>query len=429
MEKGEPRDDSLISPFASGPAWTTCMHTYGESRSQIFSCGLFEPSFCNAVNSARTTFFVLPCLTPTGIFPVRLLEKVKQESRNFKIRHHMLTVPTFINVQARGGKGRAEAKEEKMGVLWFSLLSGAAPLQVAALELPPSQSLAARRENVTAGWALREAAAEVYFWFLCWTGSFKDVSRGKIKAYTSPVFQSAANRSCQREEIFQVLPVALPKVPRAFHFWRIRSDDRSQQQPGLDRGWLPLIRSVGHRDSQILAAAGAQGVKDASAEDSAVQVEAASPADRAGTGKEEKKVGPGFAACIEGRTSLLEQIKAQSPANNLTVLRGYQMHTNWHQGEILCVQGAGADTGKPPCALWHITEPCRASLGKAALCGTVPASLFLTPLLRDQAFSMGTVPPLHTKGFCIQCHTMGRRRETANSTCLDHFAKYLDLLY
>lgn len=119
---------------------------------------------------------------------------------------------TFINVQARGGKGRAEAKEEKMGVLWFSLLSGAAPLQVAALELPPSQSLAARRENVTAGWALREAAAEVYFWFLCWTGSFKDVSRGKIKAYTSPVFQSAANRSCQREEIFQVLPVALPKV-------------------------------------------------------------------------------------------------------------------------------------------------------------------------------------------------------------------------
>jgi len=120
---------------------------------------------------------------------------------------------------------------------------------------------------------------------------------------------------------------------------------------------------------------------------------------------------------------------AQSPANNLTVLRGYQMHTNWHQGEILCVQGAGADTGKPPCALWHITEPCRASLGKAALCGTVPASLFLTPLLRDQVFSMGTVPPLHTKGFCIQCHTMGRRRETANSTCLDHFAKYLDLLY
>lgn len=36
--------------------------------------------------------------------------------------------------------------------------------------------------------------------------------------------------------------------------------------------------------TEILAAAGAQGVKDASAEDSAVQVEAASPADRAGTG-------------------------------------------------------------------------------------------------------------------------------------------------
>lgn len=99
-----------------------------------------------------------------------------------------------------------------MGVLWFLPLSGAAPLQIAALELPPSQRLAARRENVTGGWAVREAAAEVYFWFLCWTGSFWDVSRGKIKAYTSPVFQTAANRSCPGEEIFQVLPVALPKV-------------------------------------------------------------------------------------------------------------------------------------------------------------------------------------------------------------------------
>lgn len=78
---------------------------------------------------------------------------------------------------------------------------------------------------------------------------------------------------------------------------------------------------------------------------------------------------------------------------------------------------------------FHVPSGTSWGLGKAALCGTVPASLFLTPLLRDQVFSMDTVLPLHTKGFCIQCHTTGGRRETANSKNLDHFAKYLDLLY
>lgn len=68
----------------------------------LISHGLSRFSFYNAVDSAKMdiTFFI-QLFTLTDIFPVCLVEKVKQENQNFKIVCHMLMAVCELD-QCRG---------------------------------------------------------------------------------------------------------------------------------------------------------------------------------------------------------------------------------------------------------------------------------------------------------------------------------------